>query len=181
MERSEQLQAGPSASSRCPILPDTAFCFDPNALRRVRKIAQLVDKVFKMHSDPRLFSSTPLIGMLRCIVTRAATTNWRNGRLRNIMSNDAQAYLNGSVRGELRGRRRARRRIGDDFISSSCHRRLALAREHAQEETRYNKLTWTDTTKRIEINKAGTHLKNVLKGESCDFDKLNQIVCLESR
>ena len=131
-----------------PDSPRHCILFRSTCAETRQEIAQLVDKVFKMHSDPRLFSSTPLIGMLRCIVTRAATTNWRNGRLRNIMSNDAQAYLNGSVRGELRGRRRARRQIGDDFISSSCHRRLALAREHAQEETRYNKLTWTDTTKR---------------------------------
>ena len=79
--RSAQLQAGRSASSRCPTRPSG-------------KMPNLSRKVFKMHNDPRLFSSTPLIGMVRCIVTEAAWENWRNGRLRNIMSNDAQAHLN---------------------------------------------------------------------------------------
>ena len=61
MGRSEQLQAGPSASSRCPIRPDTAFCFDPHALRRVRKLPNLSTKFSRCTATPdssrRLLSS----------------------------------------------------------------------------------------------------------------------------
>ena len=62
------------------------------------------------------------------------------------MSNDAQAHLNApstsAVFVEI-----CEEDEGPE-AESDWHRRLALAREHAQEETRFYKLTWTDMTKR---------------------------------
>ena len=137
MERSEQLQAGPSASSRCPIRPDTAFCFDPNALRGVRKIAQRCTAT--PDSSRRLLSSG-------CCGASSPEPQRRIGEMVDSETSCQTTHKHISMAvfvencEEDGGPKTNWRRLR--------HRRLALAREHAQEETRYNKLTWTDTTKR---------------------------------
>ena len=57
--------------------------------------SRLVAKDFKKFNDPELYTATPPIEMLRCLISIAATGWGRTGRRRKIMVNDvARAYFN---------------------------------------------------------------------------------------
>ena len=57
--------------------------------------SRLVAKDFKKHSDPELYTATPPMGMLRWVISVAATGLSRKSRTRKVMINDvARAYFN---------------------------------------------------------------------------------------